>query len=377
LIEKKKRLGLIVNPIAGMGGRVGLKGTDGVSIVEEARLMGAIPESPKRALEAMKIVSKVKNEVQLFSYPGEMGEAVAKLASFDPFIIGSITIGKTSSEDTERAAKELRDAGIDLLLFAGGDGTARDIYRALGLDKKVTVLGIPTGVKMHSAVFALNPRDAGDLAVSFLTTSDRKVTDAEVMDIDETSFRKGVVAAKLYGYLQVPDEKHFLQSVKSGGIQTEKQVIKGIASDLAKDREKNCLYVYGPGTTTRDILAEFDLEKTLLGVDVVLGNQIVAKDVNERELNQLITNKKTRIVVTIIGRQGYIFGRGNQQLSPEIIRKIGKENIIVVASKEKLASLEGKPLLVDTGDEEVDKLLAGYTKVITGYEDYVVYRVRG
>ncbi len=139
--------------------------------------------------------------------------------------------------------------------------------------------------------------------------------------------------------------------------------------------EDDCLYVFGPGTTTRDILAHIGLEKTLLGVDVVLNRQLIAKDVNENQLSSLIDGKKAKIVVTVIGGQGYIFGRGNQQISPEIIRKLGKGNIIVVATKEKLASLRGRPLLVDTGDEMVDKMLNGYMRVITGFENYSVYKV--
>ena len=360
-----------------MGGRVGLKGTDGASVVAEARLLGATPESPKKAFEALKVISKIKNKIELLTYPGEMGEDVARNSGLVPRVIGSIVRGQTSSEDTRRASGELKDLGVDLLLFAGGDGTARDIYRATGHTKEMTVLGIPTGVKMHSAVFALNPRTAGEVAVSFLSAVHPNVTDAEVMDIDENSFRRGIITARLFGYLQIPEERRFMQSVKSGGIQTEKQVIQGIAADLRKNGEKDCVYFYGPGTTTRDILAEFGLEKTLLGVDVVLGNQIIARDVNEQELNRLIDGRKkeSKIVVSVIGKQGYLFGRGNQQLSPEIIMKVRKENIIVVASKQKLASLEGKPLLVDTGSEEVDKMLSGYMKVITGYEDYVVYKV--
>ena len=374
---QRKKLGLIVNPVAGMGGRVGLKGTDGASIVAEARLLGAIPESPKRASEALRVIFKIKNEIELLTYPGEMGEDIARDLGFVPRVIGSIVPGQTTSEDTRRASLELESLGVKLLLFAGGDGTARDVYRAIGHSKEMSVLGIPTGVKMHSAVFALNPRTAGEIAVSFLLADRPSVTDAEVMDIDENSFRRGVIAARLYGYLQIPEERRLMQSVKSGGIQTQKQVIQGIAADLLKNGEKDSVYLYGPGTTTRDILAEFGLEKTLLGVDVVLGPQIIAKDVNEQELHRLIDGRenKSKIVVSVIGKQGYIFGRGNQQLSCEIIKKVGRENIIVVASKEKLASLEGRPLLVDTGSEEVDKMLSGYMKVITGYEDYVVYKV--
>lgn len=368
-----KRLGLIVNPVAGMGGRVGLKGTDGAEIVDEAIKLGASPESPRRAVEALRVLSKIRDEIQVFTYPQQMGQFEAEESGFSPTILGTISGERTTSQDTERAAKEMRVAGVDLLLFAGGDGTARDIYRVIG--RSITVLGIPAGVKMHSAVFAITPRSAGEAVTTFLRSTSPNVTEGEVMDIDEASFRRGAVAARLYGYMKIPEEKQFIQSVKSGGIQTEKQVIRGIADELATDMEEDCLYIFGPGTTTRDILAELGLEKTLLGVDVVLGKQVIAMDVNEHQLAFLIDGKKAKIVVTVIGRQGYVFGRGNQQFSPEIIRKIGKDNIVVVASKEKLATLEGKPLLVDTGSSDVDKMLGGYIRVMTGFNDYVVYRI--
>lgn len=370
---QKKRLGVIVNPIAGMGGRVGLKGTDGVEIVTKARQLGASPESPRRAVEALRVIHRIKDQIEVLTYPQEMGENEAKESSFLPTTLGSIRSGETTPQDTQQAAKNMKNMGVDLLLFAGGDGTARDIYSAVG--HELTVLGIPAGVKMHSAVYAVNPRQAGEVAINFLTNTEPSVIEAEVMDIDEVAFREGVVAAKLYGYLRIPEERQFIQSVKSGGIQSEKQHVEGIADDLASGLEEDCLYIFGPGTTTRDILAHLGLEKTLLGVDVVLNRQLIAKDVNEQQLIRLIDGKKAKVVVTVIGGQGYILGRGNQQISPEIIRKLGKENIIVVATKEKLASLRGKPLLIDTGDEAVDKMLNGYVRVITGFGEYSVYKV--
>jgi len=370
---QKKILGVIVNPVAGMGGRAGLKGTDGVEIVNKARQLGASPESPRRAVEALRVIHRIKDHIEILTCPQEMGENEAKESSFLPTTLGSIRSGQTTAQDTQQAAKNMKNMGVDLLLFAGGDGTARDIYSAVG--HELTVLGIPAGVKMHSAVFAVNPRQAGEVAVNFLTNREPKVIEAEVMDIDEVSFREGVVAAKLCGYLLIPEERQFIQSAKSGGIQSEKQHIEGIADELASGFEEDCLYIFGPGTTTRDILAHLGLEKTLLGVDVVLNRQLIAKDVNEQQLIGLIDGKKAKVVVTVIGGQGYIFGRGNQQISPEIIRKLGKENIIVVATKEKLASLRGKPLLIDTGDEAVDRMLSGYVRLITGFQEYSVYKV--
>lgn len=370
---QRKRLGVIVNPIAGMGGRVALKGTDGAAIVDKARKMGASPEAPRRAVEALRVVNRIKDKIELFTYPQEMGENEARESGFSPETVGSIASGRTTPEDTQGAAKEMKALGVDLLLFAGGDGTARDIYKAVG--HEMTVLGIPAGVKMHSAVFAVTPRVAGEVAAAFLGTDAPRVTEGEVMDIDEDSFRRGRVVARLYGYLRIPEERRFIQSMKSGGIETERETIRGIAAELISSMESDCLYVFGPGTTTRDILSQLRLEKTLLGVDVVLNRRLIARDVNERQLSSLIDGKKAKIVVTVIGGQGYIFGRGNQQFSPEIISRLSRDDVIVVASKAKLASLEGRPLLVDTGDEKVDKMLGGYVKVITGLNDYVMYRV--
>jgi predicted polyphosphate/ATP-dependent NAD kinase len=369
----RKKLGLIVNPIAGMGGRVGLKGTDGAEIITEARRLGAAPESPQRTAEALRLLRRIKDEVELFTCPHEMGENVAHEAGFAPITIGSISSGDTTGDDTQRAAKDMKKLGVDLLLFAGGDGTARDIYGAVRRD--ITCLGIPAGVKIHSAVFAVTPRHAGEIAVSFLQSAVPRVTEGEVMDIDEVSFRRGIVAARLYGYLRIPEERRYMQGVKSGGIRSEKQAIQGIAAELITSMKADWVYVFGPGTTTRDILAELGLEKTLLGVDAILNRRMIAKDVNERQLAQLLNGRKAKIVVTVIGGQGYILGRGNQQLSPEIIKRVGKDNIIVVATKEKLASLGGRLLLVDTGSKDADRMLGGYVRVITGLNDYVMYKV--
>jgi len=230
---------------------------------------------------------------------------------------------------------------------------------------------------MHSAVYALTPKYAGEAAIDFLTSQVPRTTDAEVMDIDEESFRRDVVAAKLYGYLRIPEERQFIQNAKSGGTQTEGQAIQGVANDLIESMEEDCLYIFGPGTTTRDILLRLGLTKTLLGVDVVLDKQLFAKDVNETQLIGLLKGRKAKIVVTVIGGQGYIFGRGNQQIGAEIIAGVGKENIIVVATREKLASLHGKPLLVDTGSEVVDKMLSGYVRVRTGYGASAICKVTG
>jgi predicted polyphosphate/ATP-dependent NAD kinase len=231
-------------------------------------------------------------------------------------------------------------------------------------------------VKIHSAVYAVNPRSSGEVAAGFLGGRLTETRPAEVMDIDEDAFREGVVAAKLYGYLRVPEERRLLQSVKAGGIRAEKQALRQIAEDLIAGMENDdSFYIIGPGTTTRSLMECLGLENTLLGVDVIRNRKLVAKDVTEARLLEIVGENRARIVVTVIGGQGHVFGRGNQQLSPRVLRRVGRENIIIIATKEKLVSLSGRPLLVDTGDEALNQELSGYMRVTTGYRDYLMCKV--
>ncbi len=369
-----KKLGVIVNPVAGMGGRVGLKGSDGAEIQMKARELGAQPESPLRALEALKVVARLKDQVEIITYPHEMGEDEARQAGFNPIVIGSINSGATIPEDTMQAASDMVAAGVDIILFAGGDGTARNIYSAVGPGSAIPVLGIPAGVKIHSAVYAVNPKSAGEATALFLEGKAVNIREAEVMDIDEDAFREGRVSARLYGYLNVPENKKYVQSVKSGA-RSEKVEVQGIAAEIVANMKDNVIYVIGPGTTTRSIMLRLDLPYTLLGVDVILNKQVIANDVNEQQLYDLIKGKQTQIVVTAIGGQGHILGRGNQQISPRVIREAGQENITIVASRDKLVSIMPRPLLVDTGDPELDQQLSGYYRIVAGWQDTLMYKV--
>ncbi len=369
-----KKLGVIVNPVAGMGGRVGLKGSDGVEILRKARELGAQPEAPNRAVEALKVVSKIKDNIEIITYPHEMGEDECRAAGLVSRVIGSIRSGETTADDTQQAVQDMAEAGVDLMLFAGGDGTARNVYNAMG--EKVPALGIPAGVKIHSAVYAVTPRCAGEVAKMFLKGQLMNIRVAEVMDIDENAFRSGVVTAKLYGYLRVPEERRYIQSVKSGGVMAEKQLLQGISTYVIEAMEDDDgYYIIGPGTTTRTIMEDLGLKNTLLGVDIVHRKKLIANDVSEKQLLDIIQGNKAKIVLTVIGGQGHVFGRGNQQLSPRVIREVGKKNITVIATKEKLLALAGRPLLVDTGDEALNEELRGYFKVTTGYRDYTMYKV--
>ena len=372
-----KRIGLIVNPIAGMGGRVGLKGSDGKETLELARKLGAVPECPGKALTALKqIKNNFNGDVRIITYPAFMGEHEALDAGFQPQVIGEINAGETTAEDTIQAAKDLRDAGVDLIFFAGGDGTARNIFDALG-EEKIAVLGIPGGCKIHSAVYAINPKTAGDLVVQYLEGKVKDLKVAEVMDIDEEAFRKNIVTAKLYGYLYVPNEKRMVQNMKSGRGYSEEAALDQLSRYFADSMDPDTLYIVGTGSTTKKILDKLGEDGTLLGVDLVYRRKIVAKDVNEKGILDFLatSNGKVKMIVTVIGGQGYIFGRGNQQLSPDVIRRVGLDNIIIAASKPKMFSLFGKSLLVDTGDEALNEELTGYRRVYVGYEDSVMFKV--
>jgi predicted polyphosphate/ATP-dependent NAD kinase len=368
------KLGFMVNPIAGMGGKVGLKGTDGEEVLEKAIELGALPESPKKAKKALEILIPIKDQITLLTGPGNMGEEEAIELGFNPEVVGEVK-DKYLSEDTEKVAVDMVQQGIDLLLFAGGDGTARNIFNAIG--DKVPVIGIPAGVKIHSGVYANHPRSAGEVALKYLQGEEMKVKEMEVMDIDEEAFRQGQVTAKLYGYMKVPFEPELVQNQKSGGIVGEEAALDGISDKIIEQMEEDVIYIIGSGTSTRPIMEKLELPNTLLGIDIVKNRELIASDVNEKEILKYIEGNKVKIIVTVIGGQGYIFGRGNQQISGQVVKKVGKENIIIIASKQKLMSLEGRPLLVDTGDDEVNSMFNGYMKVRTSYTEEAIHMVKG
>ncbi len=377
--KKMKKLGLIVNPLAGIGGRVGLKGSDGKEIVERAFALGAVPEAPLKAAKALERIKGLTDQIQILTYPGPMGEVTASQSGFSPVVLGRLEGTITTSEDTEKAAKEIQSAGADLILFAGGDGTARDLYRAIG--GSLPVVGIPAGVKIHSAVYADTPAHAGDAAVLFLAGSGRiRLKEAEVMDIDEDAFRQDRVSARLYGYMTVPDARNLMQNAKAGSVGTEKETMISIASYIVTQMEEDVCYLIGPGTTTRAVMDMLGLENTLLGVDAVLNRRLVGSDLNEAGILELLDQMErkgvsAKIVVTVIGGQGYVFGRGNQQISHRVIARAGKENIIIAASESKMIALCGKPLLVDTGDARINEMISGYVKVITAMNRQMAYRI--
>ena len=349
-------LGLIVNPIAGMGGSVGLKGTDTAVVLSEARARGALPQAGARAAVVLDALAAARPGLELLAAPAEMGEGIARDAGLCPTVVGAPAEGETSAADTRAAAKAMAAAGARLIVFAGGDGTARDMAAALG--DRVPVIGVPAGVKMHSAVYATSPRAAAALALRALE-SDIDARPREVMDIDEEAFRVGAVSARLYGYMPVPYAPDLTQSVKAGGVSSDREALGGIAAEIAGRMEAGRLYILGPGTTTRAIADALGVPKTLLGVDLLRHGAVIGADATEeRILRALAESPPGGIVVTPIGGQGHFLGRGNQQIGARVVRAVGLDRLLVAATPEKIASLHDGTLHVDTGDPELDRALS-------------------
>jgi predicted polyphosphate/ATP-dependent NAD kinase len=360
-----KTIGFIVNPVAGMGGAVGLKGTDGKAILTQAVALGAKPVASERAETFLTELSPAQKSLKLIVGAGEMGQIQAEKRGFICKVVGE-NKKETSAQDTQSIARGIVEAGVDLLIFCGGDGTTRDILKAVDLN--VPVLGVPTGVKMHSAIFAVNPIAAARVAVRFLWGG-LPLREAEVMDVDEQAFRQGHLSAELYGYLLSPFEPHLIQGNKMESPITENEVENqaAIAISVIEEMTPETFYIMAPGTTTRTITDLLDQKKTLLGVDIIEDKKIIAKDVNEKQILQAINGRAAKIIVTPIGGQGFIFGRGNQQISSKVIRQVGLDNIVVVATKSKLDRLES--LRVDTGDTELDEQFrAQGIRVIVDYK---------
>ncbi|WP_324735353.1 ATP-NAD kinase family protein [Thermococcus sp. SY098] len=371
------RVGLIINPIAGMGGKVALKGTDGV--VEEAIRRGAEPI----ALDLVKLfLSELSHydeskDIEFFTGPKELGEyalrgfnfsyQVLKHREIDYKEIFGVRIPDTTSEDTKTLAKLMADK-VDILVFAGGDGTARDVYSAV--NRKVPILGIPTGVKMFSGVFASSPEDAAKLLIEFLK-GNAQIVEREILDLDEDSYRKDEVRVRLYGTALTPYLETLVQGSKEPTTVDESEELEALAEAIVEELEDG-IYFLGAGSTVKTIKDKLGIDGTLLGVDIVEIKdgrvRLLVKDAQEKDLLKFI-NRNPKIIVTVVGGVNFLFGRGNQQFSSDVLRHIPKENIIVVAAPSKVE----KPIRVYTGDKEVDKMLKGYIRVKIGpWRDRIV-----
>jgi len=365
-------LGLIINPLAGIGGSVALKGSDGAETVKQALALGAEKKANKRAQQALELLQP--QQFNLITCPNEMGQALAESLNFEYQLVPLESRDMTSADDTKEAAKQMLAAGVDVILFAGGDGTARDICDVV--EDKVTVLGIPAGVKIHSGVYAVTPKAAGEVLQKLISGELVDVKSQDVRDIDEEAFRNNQVRARLYGEMRVPQAGNFIQHVKQGGVEVEELVIQDIAEDIADHMEDDVVYFIGSGKTTQQIMEHLGLENTLLGVDAVLNRELLKNDLTERDILELLQQYSCKAIISVIGGQGHIIGRGNQQFSSKVLRQLGKENLQVISTKAKITALEGRPLLIDSGDNEFDQEWSGSIEITTGYQDRIIYPVK-
>jgi predicted polyphosphate/ATP-dependent NAD kinase len=354
-----KRIGFLINPIAGMGGAVGLKGTDGKR--EEATIRGAVPQAKNRAEITLKALQN-NQDLTFLTPSGEMGENVLKETTPGRIQVISYPGEDSTARDTKIAAQRFLEEGVDMILFCGGDGTARDIFDIVS--RNIPMLGIPAGVKMYSGVFAINPAIAAEIVTKYGIQSLR---DSEVMDVDEEAYRAGELKTRLYGIARVPSLEGKTQvSKQEYEDRDEERVKKEIARFIDEIMIPDVLYILGAGTTTESIAREMGLNKTLLGVDAIKNRKMVGMDLDEKSLWALLTEEQeAKIFLSPIGAQGFILGRGNQQISARIVKRVGIRNIVVVATPHKLR--ETPVLYVDSGDPVLDKDFGDSIQVISGY----------
>ncbi len=369
------KVGLIINPVAGIGGRVGLKGSDGLEIQSKALSMGAVPLADQRVKETLIQLEQVQSNIDWYCADGAMGGALLNELGLDYQTIYSPSQSSTSPEDTVATTKALQEAGVDIVLFAGGDGTARDVLN--GLDDEQLCLGIPAGCKIYSGVFAVTPIAAAEVIKQILAGELYQFTAANILDIDEEQYRQGTINTRLYGDMRIPETAHYVQNVKIAGKENEELVKEDIAAWLMEIIEDDTLYIIGSGRICMALKEQLGFDGTLIGVDAVLNHELVAKDANEDTLMSLIESHDgpVKLIITPIGGQGILLGRGNHTICHRVIEHLGMKNTWVVASKSKLKELDGRPLRLDTGDTELDKRLSGYIPVITGYDDQVIYQL--
>ncbi len=367
-------VGLVVNPIAGMGGSVGLKGTDGIDVLAEAIARGARPLAARRTTRTLHVLCQAASRVNRFRIlagPGEMGEDLLEEFGIRFSATGDASEVTGTARDTVTAARAMDRAGARLVLFSGGDGTARDLYVATG--DRVPLLGIPCGVKMYSGVFATSPEAAGNLALDFVdliggrsSRGTNHTVLAEVMDIDEEAYRKGHLCAELFGYARCPQIANRLQGPKARSSATPDARVMSAAVEIVEGMQSGHVYLVGPGNSAKTVLEVLGLRGALLGTDAVLDRELVGCDLNEDGIARIAGSRPTKVIVGVIGGQGYVLGRGNQQIGAAFIRRIGRDNLIIISSEDKLARLTGGVLFVDSGDPRLDRELEGFVRVRTG-----------
>lgn len=367
-------VGFIVNPLAGIGGPKALKGSDG-RLAESAIRLGAKAAAPEKARIAVaSLLDALRDEgieePHLLTCSGPMGEESLKKAGYVNYSIVYSPKEVTAPEDTTNAAREMMVGGADIVLFTGGDGTARDVVAATGM--KLPVLGIPSGVKMYSGAFLNTPGELGPAMIEILTGG-MKTARIELLDFDREPDGSEPAVAK-YGQALTP-----VLSRVAGGKSEEPSVeeeLEGISAYVIDSMISDCLYVMGTGSTVKFILRKLGYFTPVLGIDILINRKLVEKDVTDESLGRLLGGaemKKVFLILTPLGGNGFILGRGNQQLTSSLVSSLPRENIIIIATKDKMNKL--KELKVDTGDETVDRKLKGIVEVVTGYGLRMVSRI--
>jgi predicted polyphosphate/ATP-dependent NAD kinase len=373
-VPERLLVGFVINPIAGVGGRIGFKGSDDENIIWRKIESGeGIKVANDRAKRFLTTIEDSKDKVHFLCFNGEMGESLLDEMHFNFEVIGTSSEVRPSREDTKSICSKFLERQVNLIVFVGGDGTACDIHDVI--KDKIPILAVPSGVKMHSACFALNPEIAGMIFKQF-QDGQLNLMHSEVMDIDEEAFRNGRVSAELRGMVIIPYLKAAFQGGKVASPSTfdEKHDQHVIAQRVSEDMLRDTLYLLGSGSTCKAVAEYMKLEKTLLGIDAIYNRKLIYKDLNEQQILELLNKyQKVKIILTVIGNQGFVFGRGNQQFSPSVIRKVGADNIILIATVSKLEKTE--KLRVDTGDLELDKELQGFVRVITSYHEDIMMRI--
>jgi len=369
------RLGLLVNPDAGLGGRLGLKGSDGQA--ELARSKGAEDRSGPRMRLMLEYFSKLRRSgfegIEWVSSEGRMGTDWFPQGA----TIGSVrtthsSSGSTSADDTATAVGALLEEGIDLLVYAGGDGTTRDIVAALDSagSPGTPVIGVPTGVKMHSGCFAASPKAAAEVLSAWLD-GDLLLASTEVLDLDEERYRQGEWVVQLYAEAMTPASPRWMQGSKQRiEASGEEDTTEGLADHIRElVVSEDGLVIWGSGGTLRAIAEMNGFQPTNLGIDATLGNEQVGTDLDETGLLEILSSHTGPVTLLLspMGGQGFLIGRGNLQLSPEVLRAIGIDNILGVVTPAKLLTV--RRLRIETGDANLDAEFAAkrYMKVLQGY----------
>lgn len=386
--SKKIKIGLVVNPYAGLGGEAALKGTDGVDVRQQAldyhhqtlrspkrveRFLNALVQLPCQTSETAERATIA--DIEWYCLPNDLGESALKEQGIIPKVLSYQAFN--TSQDTLQAVQYFMQSKVDLIVFAGGDGTARDVLDALG-DENTNALsiGIPAGVKMQSAVFAITPEMAAQILHQWLQGELNTVALQDVRDIDESALRDNKIRSKYYGAMHTLASPQFLQRLKQSGIEQDDLVLDDIADHLDELLDEGFTLLIGPGSTTAHFMQRQGLKNTLVGFDALNKDGLIGTDLTGQQCQKLLeSHAHFKLVITPTGQQGFLIGRGNQQLTEHFLSYIKKEQICIISTKNKLNEISDRQLHIDTNNLELDEKLSGFYPIVTAYQETVIYPV--